>query len=107
MSPAEFKTWLGGFLEGLAGRELTQGYVDGVVRKIESAYGQPGAAYRPTIAVQAEPAAPTPVPPPEEVAKRFPPKKRGGASPAKLENSTPVADKVPYTPDDPTVVRLG
>lgn len=131
MSPGEYKAWIGGLIEGLSGREMTPGALDSLVKRIETnrpgagdqpkkfrppvpedygEYDGPGAPPPPAeemVAEAMEPATVIPTPAaPTPTQKKYPPRARKTAG-GKLENSTPVADAPPYTPDDPQVVRLG
>lgn len=123
MSP-EDRAWLAGVLEGLACREVDPRLVDRIISRCSrgakqaspppplptpASYGDydgPGAPPLPEEAM-VEAALPPPAKSLDEMKAQLaagPKTKRGKRN---LENTTPVAEAPPYTPNNPTVVRLG
>lgn len=100
MTVGELRAWLAGHLEALAGRELPATQIDLIMRRFADVYRGGGA-----VAPEESPA-PVKVAEPTPTQQKYPPRKPKKAL-APLENQTPVADKPPYNPEDPQVVRLG
>ena len=105
----EFKLWLGGLLEGLAGRELGDSFIERVIAEARRTYGFGPVRQQPDKTSYADEPEPAPMEQPKTLAevaerrKKLPPKKQPPAM-----NATPAAEKPPYDPTgtNPAVVRL-
>ncbi len=135
MSP-EDRAWLAGILEGLAGREVDPRLIDRIISRCEGGrqpyqkaeratpaqvaalpsgpgygdYDGPGAP--PLSEADAVEGALPPVAQPARTIAEMKAQLAAGAPKRKrrveaTENSTPVAEKPPYNPENPTVVRMG
>lgn len=106
MIGGEFRTWLAGYLEGLAGRELPAAQIDALIRRFEASF-QGVSASAPSVSE-------TPTAPPADAkalveALKKNPRKAKAPVVATTENVTPVAETPPYDPEAGVspVVRLG
>lgn len=115
---AELKVWLSGVLEGL---DAPSHLLDRVMKRIDATYG---AAPAPSVQYNADPTAvqyrqpdprphapteaPTPTAPPDEVAQKFPPRRKGALAQAATRPETRKGDplKAPYKPEDPEVLLM-
>lgn len=111
---AELKVWLSGVLEGL---DAPSHLLDRVMKRIDATYG---AAPAQPVQYNADPRAvqygqpesavtPTPTAPPDEVAQKFPPRRKGALAQAATRTpETRKGDplKAPYKPEDPEVLLM-